>query len=67
MLGYENMRSKDADKFEVYEILTAQIVLTTLVSSFPVHYTPVNDLLKGNSSLLLFLPLLLFIRTFHFA
>ncbi|KAK9182466.1 hypothetical protein WN944_025611 [Citrus x changshan-huyou] len=46
---------------KVYGILTAQIVLTTLVSSITVLYNPINDLLKGNSSLLLFLPILLFI------
>ncbi|GAY35869.1 hypothetical protein CUMW_278870 [Citrus unshiu] len=70
MLGYENMRSKYVDKFEVCEILTAQIVLsllTTLVSSITVLYTPVNDLLKGNSSLLLFLHVLLFISCGHMA
>ncbi|XP_048129610.1 BI1-like protein isoform X1 [Rhodamnia argentea] len=47
---------------KVYGILAAQIVLTTVVSSVTVLYAPVNDLLRGNSGLLLFLmflPLLL--------
>lgn len=51
---------------KVYGILTAQIVLTTLVSSITVLYTPVNDLLRGNSGLLLFLSILPFICTFYF-
>ncbi|KAJ0092290.1 hypothetical protein Patl1_25487 [Pistacia atlantica] len=90
MSGYESVRSKDDEKFnldleggrggrlypgislgenqlrwgfirKVYGILTAQIVLTTLVSSVTVLYSPINDLLKGNSGLLLFLSLLPFI------
>ncbi|KAG6593926.1 BI1-like protein [Cucurbita pepo subsp. pepo] len=40
---------------KVYGILAAQIVLTTLVSSVTVLYSPINDLLRGNSGLLLFL------------
>ncbi|CAM8927043.1 unnamed protein product [Rhodiola kirilowii] len=47
---------------KVYGILAAQIVLTTIVSSFTVLYAPLNDLLRGNSALLLilvFLPFLL--------
>ncbi|CAK9161874.1 unnamed protein product [Ilex paraguariensis] len=47
---------------KVYGILAAQIVLTTAVSSVTVLYSPINDLLRGNSGLLLFLlflPLLL--------
>ena len=83
MSGYESVRSKDDEKFnldleggrgerlypgislgenqlrwgfirKVYGILTAQIVLTTLVSSVTVLYSPINDLLKGNSGLLIF-------------
>ena len=90
MSGYESVRSKDDEKFnldleggrgerlypgislgenqlrwgfirKVYGILTAQIVLTTLVSSVTVLYSPINDLLKGNSGLLIFLSLLPFI------
>ncbi|XP_042518393.1 BI1-like protein, partial [Macadamia integrifolia] len=47
---------------KVYGILSAQIVLTTIVSSATVLYTPMNELLKGSSGLLLFfafLPLIL--------
>ncbi|KAA8548555.1 hypothetical protein F0562_000178 [Nyssa sinensis] len=47
---------------KVYGILTAQIVLTTIVSSVTVLYSPVNELLRGNSGLLLFfmfLPIIL--------
>ncbi|KAK2982251.1 hypothetical protein RJ640_016381 [Escallonia rubra] len=40
---------------KVYGILAAQMVLTTVVSSVTVLYRPVNDLLRGNSGLLLFL------------
>ncbi|KAK3025290.1 hypothetical protein RJ639_044092 [Escallonia herrerae] len=40
---------------KVYGILAAQMVLTTVVSSVTVLYAPVNDLLRGNSGLLLFL------------
>jgi len=40
---------------KVYGILAAQLVLTTLVSFITVLYPPVNDLLRGNSGLLLFL------------
>ncbi|KAI4304108.1 hypothetical protein MLD38_039664 [Melastoma candidum] len=46
---------------KVYGILTAQIVLTTLVSSVTILCAPVNDLLRGNSGLLLFLAFLPFI------
>ncbi|KAL5541714.1 hypothetical protein UlMin_009424 [Ulmus minor] len=47
---------------KVYGILAAQIILTTIVSSVTVLYTPVNDLLRGSPGLLLFfaiLPLIL--------
>ncbi|KAL4309730.1 hypothetical protein GQ457_01G021980 [Hibiscus cannabinus] len=46
---------------KVYGILAAQLILTTLVSAFVVLSAPVNDLLRGNSGLLLFLCLLPFI------
>ncbi|XP_059434484.1 BI1-like protein [Corylus avellana] len=40
---------------KVYGILAAQLVLTTLVTFVTVLYSPINDLLRGNSGLLLFL------------
>ncbi|XP_073156125.1 BI1-like protein [Henckelia pumila] len=40
---------------KVYGILAAQIVLTTAISAVTVLYAPINDLLRGNSALLLFL------------
>lgn len=40
---------------KVYGILAAQLVLTTIVSSVTVLSPFVNDLLRGNSGLLLFL------------
>jgi len=40
---------------KVYGILAAQILLTTVVSAVIVLYAPINDLLRGNSGLLLFL------------
>ncbi|KAJ7954986.1 BI1-like protein [Quillaja saponaria] len=46
---------------KVYGILAAQIVLTTIVSFVTVLYTPINDLLRGNSGLLLFLLFLPFV------
>ncbi|KAJ4721849.1 BI1-like protein [Melia azedarach] len=46
---------------KVYGILAAQIVLTTLVSAITFLYAPINDLLRSNSGLLLFLCLLPFI------
>lgn len=46
---------------KVYGILAAQFVLTTVVSSATVLYAPLNDLLRGNSALLLFLVILPFI------
>ena len=52
---------------KVYGILAAQIVLTTIVSSVTVLYAPINDLLRGNSGLLLFLCFLpLFCKSYHF-
>ncbi|XP_027121202.2 BI1-like protein [Coffea eugenioides] len=46
---------------KVYGILAAQIVLTTLVSALIVLYDPINQLLRGNSILLLFLCFLPFV------
>ncbi|CAA2976523.1 BI1 [Olea europaea subsp. europaea] len=40
---------------KVYGILAAQILLTTAVSTVTVLYAPINDLLRGNSWILLFL------------
>ncbi|CAA3021773.1 BI1 [Olea europaea subsp. europaea] len=40
---------------KVYGILAAQILLTTVVSAVIVLYAPINDLLRGNSGLLLLL------------
>ncbi|KAL7105109.1 hypothetical protein ABFS83_07G024100 [Erythranthe nasuta] len=40
---------------KVYGILAAQILMTTVVSAAVVLYAPINDLLRGNSVLLLFL------------
>ncbi|XP_076952472.1 BI1-like protein isoform X3 [Bidens hawaiensis] len=46
---------------KVYGILAAQMVLTTAVSFLTVLYAPINELLRGNSALLLFLVFLPFI------
>ena len=46
---------------KVYGILAAQLVLTTVVSAFVVLSAPVNELLRGNSGLLLFLCVVPFI------
>ncbi|CAN1191461.1 BI1-like protein [Linum perenne] len=46
---------------KVYGILAAQLVLTTIVSSFTVLYAPVNDLLRGSPGLLLFLCVIPFV------
>ncbi|KAL1290463.1 hypothetical protein HN51_064882 [Arachis hypogaea] len=46
---------------KVYGILSFQIVLTTLVSLLTVLYSPLNDLLRGNSLLLLIVVFLPFI------
>ncbi|KAL9678621.1 hypothetical protein QQ045_016469 [Rhodiola kirilowii] len=51
---------------KVYDILAAQIVLTTIVSSFTVLYAPLNDLLRGNSALLLILVFLPFLHVHEF-
>lgn len=46
---------------KVYGILAVQLVLTTVVSAFVVFSAPVNEHLRGNSGLLLFLCLVPFI------
>lgn len=46
---------------KVYGILSAQIVLTTLVSLVTVLYSPINETLRGNSGLLLFFAFLPFV------
>ncbi|KVH91449.1 Bax inhibitor 1-related protein [Cynara cardunculus var. scolymus] len=46
---------------KVYGILAAQMVLTTAVSFLTVLYAPINELLRGNSGLLLFFVFLPFI------
>ncbi|PPR99843.1 hypothetical protein GOBAR_AA20825 [Gossypium barbadense] len=46
---------------KVYGIVAAQLVLTTVVSAFVVFSAPVNELLRGNSGILLFLCLVPFI------
>ncbi|KAK7412624.1 hypothetical protein VNO78_04131 [Psophocarpus tetragonolobus] len=54
---------------KVYAILSTQILLTTLVSLLTVFYIPVNQLLRGNSTLLLillFLPFLFLIPLLKF-
>lgn len=40
---------------KVYGILSAQLLITTAISAATVLYAPINDLLRGNSGLLLFL------------
>uniref|UniRef100_A0A1D1XZA9 BI1-like protein n=1 Tax=Anthurium amnicola TaxID=1678845 RepID=A0A1D1XZA9_9ARAE len=54
---------------KVYGILAAQILLTTLVSTFTVLYRPVNDLLQGTPGLaigLAILPLVLLCPLYHY-
>ena len=46
---------------KVYGILAAQMVLTTLVSFATVLYAPLNEMLRGNSGLLLFMIFLPFL------
>ncbi|KAK4759206.1 hypothetical protein SAY87_022337 [Trapa incisa] len=46
---------------KVYGILAAQFLMTTVVSAITVLYTPINELLRGNPGLLLFLVFLPFI------
>lgn len=49
---------------KVYGILSAQIVLTTLVSLVTVLYTPINETLRNNSGLLLFFAFMPFVLLF---
>ncbi|KAL2923952.1 BI1-like protein [Bienertia sinuspersici] len=53
-LGYGENQLRWGFIRKVYGILSAQIVLTTLVSLLTVLYTPINETLRGNSALLLF-------------
>ncbi|XP_019155198.1 PREDICTED: BI1-like protein [Ipomoea nil] len=46
---------------KVYGIISAQILLTTLVAGVTVLYAPLNEVLKGSSALLLFLVFLPFL------
>ncbi|XP_057544527.1 BI1-like protein [Amaranthus tricolor] len=46
---------------KVYGILSAQIVLTALVSLLTVLYAPINETLRGNSGLLLFFAFMPFV------
>ncbi|OVA20099.1 Bax inhibitor 1-related [Macleaya cordata] len=46
---------------KVYGILAAQIVLTTIISSVTVLYSPLNELLRGNSGILFLFAILPFI------
>lgn len=48
---------------KVYGILSAQLLLTTLISAVVVLNPPVNDLLTGSSGILLFLCIVPFICT----
>lgn len=60
-LGYGENQLRWGFIRKVYGILAAQIILTTVVSAATVLYAPVNQLLQGNSGLLLFLVFLPFI------
>lgn len=54
---------------KVYGILSAQIVLTTLVSLLTVLYSPINETLRGNSALFLFfvfMPFVLLWPLYHY-
>lgn len=46
---------------KVYGILSAQILLTTIISSITVTYAPLNELLRGNSGILFLFAILPFI------
>nr|GMD80547.1 BI1-like protein [Ipomoea batatas] len=61
-LGYGENQLRWGFIRKVYGILTAQILLTTVVSAITVLYAPVNELLRSNSGLLIFLIFLPFIR-----
>ncbi|KAK4355775.1 hypothetical protein RND71_024746 [Anisodus tanguticus] len=54
---------------KVYYILASQIILTTVVSAVAVFYTPINNLLRGNTILLvilIFLPLILLLPLYFY-
>ncbi|KAJ8543381.1 hypothetical protein K7X08_005904 [Anisodus acutangulus] len=54
---------------KVYYILASQIILTTVVSAAVVFYTPINNLLRGNTILLIiliFLPLILLLPLYFY-
>ncbi|XP_009609402.1 BI1-like protein [Nicotiana tomentosiformis] len=60
-LGYGENQLRWGFIRKVYGILAAQILLTTVVSAVTVLYAPINDLLRGNSGLLLVLIFLPFV------
>nr|XP_016472344.1 PREDICTED: BI1-like protein [Nicotiana tabacum] len=60
-LGYGENQLRWGFIRKVYGILAAQILLTIVVSAITVLYVPINDLLRGNSGLLLFLIFLPFV------
>ncbi|XP_031097652.1 BI1-like protein [Ipomoea triloba] len=60
-LGYGENQLRWGFIRKVYGILAAQILLTTVVSAITVLYAPVNELLRSNSGLLIFLIFLPFI------
>lgn len=49
---------------KVYGIVATQLVLTTIVSSITIFYTPVNEVLKANPGFLLFLMFLPLVCTY---
>lgn len=61
-LGYGENQLRWGFIRKVYGILAAQILLTIVVSAITVLYVPINDLLRGNSGLLLVLIFLPFVR-----
>ena len=64
-LGYGENQLRWGFIRKVYGILSAQLVLTTIVSSATVLYTPINDTLRDNSGLLLFFAFLPFFCMSH--
>ncbi|XP_019181041.1 PREDICTED: BI1-like protein [Ipomoea nil] len=60
-LGYGENQLRWGFIRKVYGILAAQILLTTVISAITVLYAPVNELLRSNSGLLIFLIFLPFI------
>ncbi|KAH9623896.1 hypothetical protein KSS87_003112 [Heliosperma pusillum] len=57
-LGYGENQLRWGFIRKVYGILSAQLILTTLVSLATVLYTPINDTLRNNSGLLLLFAIL---------